>query len=272
MLGEMQAPGPGSSSRGHKMVTREALGPCRGPCGVRCPGGNSGSCVRTSDEAHCPGSSPSGGSVSRCSTEDSLPHSQPSLPLAQPQVISAVSILCIQGNELQSTWYLIFPWCPEPKLLKWACTQRKWPYSALMPDQELIPRKTWEPGPHGGGSCPPGQAGPWCRTSPRLCAPSLQGSPHPNTPRLQMAPPSEESACRLQGASPSLILKLVFSGTQVLSVVTACSHFYLPCFPPPHLRIRRSWILLWKELLQETVLIKCSSTNVATVINYWFKT
>ena len=78
----------------------------------------------------CPGSSPSGGPVSRCSAEDSLPHSQPSLPLAQPHVISAVSVLCIQGKELQSTWYLIFPWCPEARLLKWSCIQRKWPYNA----------------------------------------------------------------------------------------------------------------------------------------------
>lgn len=116
--------------------------------------------------------------------------------------------------------------------------------SALMSDQEVIPGKTREPSPRGGGSCPPGQAGPWCRTSHRLRALSLQGSPHPNTPRLQMAPPSEEVACRLQGAFPSLILKLVFPGTQVLSVVTACSHCHLPCFLPPHLRIRRSWILL----------------------------
>lgn len=112
--------------------------------------------------------------------------------------------------------------------------------SALMSDQELIPGKTCEPSPHGGGSCPPGQDRPWCRTSLRLRAPSVQGSPHPNTPRLQMAPPSEEMPCRLQRGFPSLILKLVFSGTQVLRVVTACSHFYLPCFPPPHLRIRRS--------------------------------
>lgn len=71
----------------HKEATKwsqeRPWGLAGGPCGVRCPGRSLRSYMRTSDEAHCPGSSPSGGSVSRCSTEDSLPHSQPSLPLAQ---------------------------------------------------------------------------------------------------------------------------------------------------------------------------------------------